>query len=97
MPMVLVTPIDEMVVDHLVVHPALLVNPIVIRKIESVEIAPPKPFVPAVVATDKETIADPPANTGIVPPAPLLVTMITFLDGKQMHVKEDMATLKQMV
>lgn len=97
MPMISVTPIDEMVGDKLVVHPAMLVNPMVVRKIEAVEVAAPKPIVPVTEIGEKEPLAAPPTATAVAPVAPpMLVTMLTFMDGKGMHIKEDMATIKAM-
>jgi hypothetical protein len=90
-PFVTVTPIDEMEGEKHVVHSPMLVNPMALRKIEAIEIVPPKPVVPLVAAADKEPIAPSPAVAPVAV-APMLVTMITFLDGKTMHVKEAMAS-----
>jgi hypothetical protein len=87
---IIVTPIDEMEGDKLIVHPALIVNPLVIRKIESVEVEAPKPGVPKVDLTDKEPVAAPPAAPVTPVSPPMMVTLITFMDGKTMHVKEPM-------
>jgi hypothetical protein len=96
MAMISVTPIDEMEGDKHVVHSAVLINTMVIRKIETVEIAPLAPTVPKVEGGAKEPIAAP-VTAVLQPVAPVLLSMITFIDGKTMHVKEDMATIKPMV
>lgn len=101
MAMISVTPIEEMQGDKHIVHPEVLVNPMVIRKIEMVEVPPAPPAAPIVPKSDssaKEPIAPPPASAVVVPPvAPVMLSMITFIDGKTMHVKEEMAIIKAMV
>jgi hypothetical protein len=96
MPMISVTPIDEMVGNKLVVHPSLLINPLVVRKIESVELEATKPVVPVIAVGDKEPLAEPPVTAPVPPVPPLMVTLVTFMDGKAMHIKEDMTAVKAM-
>jgi hypothetical protein len=95
--MISVTPIDTMEGDKHVVHPAVLVNHLVVRKIETVEIAAPVAVIPKVEAADQEPMAAPPVSAAPPPAPPLLLSLITFMDGKTMHVKEDLATIKPMV
>jgi hypothetical protein len=92
MPMFIpVTPIDEMEGEKLIVHPIMLVNPMALSKIESVEVEPTKPVVPKVPAAGTvEPVAAPP-SVAAVPVVPLLVTMITFANGNTRHVKEAMS------
>jgi hypothetical protein len=95
--MISVTPVDEMDGDRHIVRMPIFVNPFAIRKIESVEVEAPKPSVPKVEAGDREPLAAPVKPSDEEKHDMMMVSLITFIDGKTMHVKDDMASIRALV
>jgi hypothetical protein len=93
-----VTPIDE--VDgagKLIVHPPIMVNAMAIRKIEPLEVEKPMPIATKAADDNQEPMEAPPSSHAAPTAAPMLISKITFMDGKWLSVKEPIGNFNVLI
>jgi hypothetical protein len=90
--MISVTPIDK---TGTPLPNSILVSVMAIRKIEPVAVEKPLPSMPEIEGHQEPVAAQPGAAKAVG--EQMVVSMITFLDGNQMHVKEPMGNFNVLI